>query len=220
VYSVQDWAEVRRLFYVERVAKAAIARRLGMSRNTVERLLGLAQPPRYERTRRGSMLDEHREEIAAMLDQDPKVAATVALERLRRRGYAGGITILKEHLAKVRHEFLAARGIQRTTYLPGEIGHADWWESGREVTVGKGATRKLYALVATLPHSAGHAAVFTHSKTLADVRPALVGCFFRLGGVPEAVVVDNDSSIVAQAPGTPRGCTMRSPLCSATSAPS
>ena len=55
--------------------------------------------------------------------------------------------------------------------------------------------------MATLPHSAAHAAVFTHSKTLADVRPAFVGCFQRLGGVPEAVVVDNDSSIVATGKG-------------------
>jgi len=44
---------------------------------------------------------------------------------------------------------------------------------------------------------AAHAAVFTPSKTMADLRPAFVGCFERLGGVPEAIVVDNDSSIVA-----------------------
>jgi hypothetical protein len=43
--------------------------------------------------------------------------------------------------------------------------------------------------------------VFTHSKTLADIRPAFVGCFERLGGVPEAVVVDNDAAIVATGKG-------------------
>jgi hypothetical protein len=41
VHQVEDWAEVHRLFHREGLAKAAIARRLGMSRNTVERLLGL-----------------------------------------------------------------------------------------------------------------------------------------------------------------------------------
>lgn len=197
MYSVKDWAEVHRLYEREHMPKAAIARRLGMTRNTVSRLLELSEPPRYRRPAKGSMLEPFHADIAAMLDEDAEVAATVVLERLRRQGYSGGITILKDHLATVRPGFLAARSFQRTTYLPGEVGHADWWEPGQRVPVGKDATRKLYALVATLPHSAAHAAVFTHSKTLADVRPAFVGCFARLGGVPEAVVVDNDSSIVA-----------------------
>lgn len=201
MYSVKDWAEVHRLFERERLPKAGIARRLGMSRGTVSRLLALPEPPRYTRAPNGSMLDPHRDRVAAMLDEDAEVPATVVLEHLRREGYAGGITILKEHLATVRPQFLAARSYQRTTYLPGEIGHADWWEAPRRVPVGKGATRKLYALVTTLPHSAAHAAVFTHSKTMADVRPAAVGCFQRLGGVPEAVVMDNDSSVVATGKG-------------------
>lgn len=201
MYSVKDWAEVHRLFEREGLSKSAISRRLGMTRNTVSRLLERPEPPRYTRPPKGSMLDPHREAIAAMLDEDAEAPATVILERLRRRGYAGGITILKDHLATVRTQFLAARSFQRTTYLPGEIGHADWWEPGEQVPVGKGATRKLYALVTTLPHSAAHAAVFTHSKTVADIRPAFVGCFTRLGGVPEAVVVDNDTAVVAAGKG-------------------
>lgn len=201
MFSVQDWAEVHRLFHREQLSKSVIARRLGMTRHTVARLLARSQPPQYERTPKGSMLDPYREDIAAMLDDDAEVPATVILQHLQRLGFAGRITIVKDHVAKVRPQFLAARARQRTSYLPGEIGHADWWEPGLRIPVGKGATRKLYALVATLPHSAAHAVVFTHSKTLADVRPAFVGCFARLGGVPEAVVVDNDSSIVASGRG-------------------
>ena len=44
---MEDWAEVHRLFHREGRPKAAIARQLEMSRNTVERLLGLTEPPRY-----------------------------------------------------------------------------------------------------------------------------------------------------------------------------
>lgn len=201
MFSVQDWAEVHRLFHREQLSKSVIARRLGMTRHTVARLLARSQPPQYERTPKGSMLDPYREDIAAMLDDDAEVPATVILQHLQRLGFAGRITIVKDHVAKVRPQFLAARARQRTSYLPGEIGHADWWEPDLRIPVGKRATRKLYALVATLPHSAAHAVVFTHSKTLADVRPAFVGCFARLGGVPEAVVVDNDSSIVASGRG-------------------
>jgi transposase len=197
VFGVHDWAEVHRL---ERqgVAKRAIARRLGMSPTTVHRLLGLPEPPRYQRRRTSSLLDPFTSEIAAMLDEDPKVPATVVLQHLRRSGYGGGITILKEHLARVRPEFLAARTFQRTTYLPGEISQIDWWHTGREIPVGKGAYREAFGLVATLPHSAAHAAVFTFGRTIGDLIPAALGCFQRLGGVPDKVVCDNDTAIVAQ----------------------
>ena len=45
MYDVKDWAEVHRLFYRERWAKTAIANKLEMSRNTVDRLLALREPP-------------------------------------------------------------------------------------------------------------------------------------------------------------------------------
>jgi transposase len=117
VYSVKDWAEAHRLFEREGLSKSAIARRLGMTRNTVCRLLALEEPPRYTRPLKGSMLDPHRETIAAMLGDDAEVPATVILERLRLEGYRGGITILKDHVARIRPQFLAARSFQRTTYL-------------------------------------------------------------------------------------------------------
>jgi len=119
---VEDWAEVHRLSHREGLPKAAIARRLGMSRNTVARLLTLREPPHYVRTTTGSQLDEFADAIGALLDVDPTVRATVIREHLRPLGYRGGITILKDYRVKVRPAFLAARAFQRTSYRPGEIG--------------------------------------------------------------------------------------------------
>jgi transposase len=124
VYDVQDWAEVRRLKR-DGWTNSAIAEKFSMSRNTVAELVAREVAPRYEREPAGSMLDEHGDAIAAMLDQDPKAPATLILERLRPLGYAGAITILKERLAELRPGFLAARSYQRTTYLPGELSHVD-----------------------------------------------------------------------------------------------
>lgn len=197
MYDVHDWAEVHRLYHQEHLSKSAIARRLGMSRPTVIRLLQLAEPPRYRRGPVGSKLDPHKDAIAGMLQEDPEVPATVVLERLRTRGYAGGITILKDHLAKVRPVFLQARSYQRTTYLPGELAHGDWWELPITIPVGGGGQRRAYGWVMTLPHSAAHAAVFSFSRTMADLLQGVLGCLVRLGGAPEAMVVDNDPSIVA-----------------------
>ena len=94
MFSVHDWAEARRLHHREHLSKSAIARRLGMSRPTVIRLLERADPPRYVRRPSGSKLDPHKDAIAEMLDQDAEVPATVILNHLRHRGYDGGISIL------------------------------------------------------------------------------------------------------------------------------
>ncbi len=198
---MEDWAEVQRLFHREGLTKRAIARRLGMSRTTVIRLLGLGEPPRYVRGLKGSLVDPFADEIAAMLDEDAEAPATVILDHLRRSGYGGGISILKAHLARVRPGFLAARAFQRTSYLPGEIGQLDWWHTGVMVPVGTGVEREAFGLVLTLPHSGAHATVFTLGRTVADLRVALVACLGRLGGVPEKLVHDNDASIVAEGAG-------------------
>ncbi|MGQ0608992.1 MAG: IS21 family transposase, partial [Chloroflexota bacterium] len=201
MYRVEDWAEVHRLFHREGLTKTVIARRLAMSRTTVIRLLALREPPRYRRPATGSQLDPFHAEIAAMLDADPAVAATVVRERLQRAGYSGGISILKAHLARVRPEFLAARAFQRTSYLPGEIVQVDWWHTGIAIPVGKELSRAAFGLVATLPHSGAHAVVFTLGLTMADFLAALPGCLARLGGVAEKLVCDNDASIVARREG-------------------
>lgn len=200
MYSVHDWAEVHQL-YRQGSSKSAIARQLGMSRNTVARLLQLSEPPCYERAQAGSVLDPYKDAILAMLRQDPTVRCPVILQQLRRLGYAGGRTILKDYLQQVRPQFLAAQSYQRTTYLPGEIGQADWWHTGLQVPVGKGKSREAFGLVTTLPHSAAHAAVYTFSRTMGDFVPALLGGLVRLGGIPEVLLVDNDPSIIASGKG-------------------
>jgi len=201
VYGVQDWAEVHRLHHRDGVSQAAIASRLGMSRNTVARLLSLTEPPRYERRSVGSKLDPFKDAVVAMWREDPKVAATVICQQLRRDGFDEEITILKDWLRQVRPQFVAAAGFQRTSYRHGEICQVDWWHTGIDVPVGKGAVREAMGLVATLPSSAAHAVVFTLSKTVADFCAGLVGCLQRLGGVAEKLVVDNDTSIVVSREG-------------------
>ena len=175
MYSVHDWAEVHRLHERERWSKTAIARKLSMSRNTVDRLLRLEEPPRYERRPKGSLLDPFKADIAEMLEWDAEAPATVILDHLQGRGYQGRIKILKDYLQKERPRYLARRSFQRTSYIPGEIGQFDWWDLPIAIPVGKNRFRKPHGLVATLPHSDAHEAVFTFTKTMGDFCPAFLG---------------------------------------------
>ncbi len=201
MYSVHDWAEVRRLHDVEGMSKSAIAEKLSMSRNTVIRLAAMTEPPKYERAPAGSQVDRFADQIAAMLAEDPKVPATVITERLRRFGFSGSVTIVKDHVRKVRPSFLAAQSFQRTSYLPGELAQTDWWHTGVHLPVGGSQTREAMALVTGLPFSASFRVVFAFQRTTAAFLPCLLGGLGRLGGLPTGLVFDNDSGIVASRTG-------------------
>src|SRR5674476_692048 len=47
---MEDWALIRRLHVSEKVAKAEIARQLGISRNTVAKAIASVDPPEYSRS--------------------------------------------------------------------------------------------------------------------------------------------------------------------------
>ena len=51
--SVEDWAEIRRLHRAEGMPIKAIARQLGVGRNTVRRALAAEATPKYQRPVKG-----------------------------------------------------------------------------------------------------------------------------------------------------------------------
>lgn len=76
---VEQWAEVRRMHFGERVPIEGTARRTGRSRVTIRRALRSKRPPRYSRPAMAYKLDAHREEIHRLLCAEPG---------MRRRGSA------------------------------------------------------------------------------------------------------------------------------------
>lgn len=123
---MEDWAEVRRLFHREGLTKAAIARRLGMSRTTVIRLLALGGPPRCVRDRRARSSIPSPGRSQSCSTGSPMLLPRSSSNVSVAPAMAAASASWKEHLARVRPTFLAARAFQRTSYLPGEIGQLDW----------------------------------------------------------------------------------------------
>lgn len=73
---MEDWAEIRRLHRAEKVPIREVARRLGISRNTVRAALVSERPPQYERKPRGSVADAYEPQIRVLLAEWPKMAAS------------------------------------------------------------------------------------------------------------------------------------------------
>ena len=82
VINVEDWAEIRRLYLAEQMPIKAIARRLGLSRNTVRNAVRSVQPPKHVRAPKGSIADEVEPQIRALLKEFPDMPATVIAERI------------------------------------------------------------------------------------------------------------------------------------------
>jgi transposase len=82
VITVEGWAEIRRLYRAEGMGIKAIARNLGVARNTVREAVRSESPPRYERRRSGSIVDVVEPEILSLLKEFSAMPATVIAERI------------------------------------------------------------------------------------------------------------------------------------------
>jgi transposase len=99
VISVEDWAEIRRLHRAEGMPVRAVARKLGVGRNTVRRALAAEGPPRYQRPPKGSVADAVEPRVRELLAQWPDMPATVIAERI---GWDRSLTVLKVRVRELR----------------------------------------------------------------------------------------------------------------------
>ena len=195
---VEQWAEIRRMYFVKRLSIKEIVRSSGHSRNTVRRALRSGEPPRYRRPPRPSKLDAFREEIHRLLRSDSRLPGKRVRELLEEQGYTGSKTILDDYLRQVRPVFLPRpRTFQRTSYRPGVLCQFDLWRPSREIPVGSGQTRCGYVVVGCLPYSRAGAGTLVFSKEAPDLLYGLGDCLAKLGALPETLVWDREGALHA-----------------------
>jgi transposase len=198
VVGVEQWAEIRRLYFVRRLSVKEIVRRTGHGRNTVRRALRSVEPPRYRRPPRPSKLDPFRDEIHRLLRSDPRLPGKRVRELLSEQGYAGSKTILDDYLREVRPLFQPRpRTFQRTSYRPGALCQFDLWEPSCEIPVGCGQTRRGYVVVGCLPYSRAGTGTLVFSKEAADLLHGIGRCLAWLGALPETLVWDREGALHA-----------------------
>ena len=193
-----DWAQVRALA-ADGVSQREIARRLGIGRNTVRRLVEASEPPRYSRAPTGSMLDPLEGVMRRLLEQWPEIRAPRVTEILRDdHGSTGSADLVRRRLARLRPR--EPRPAQRTGYRPGQVLQLVWAEMPTRPRIA-GRERRVYALVATLPYSGAQTAHFSFDLTTESFLEGHVRIFEWLGGVVRECVYDNLRSAVARRDG-------------------
>ncbi len=201
MYGVELYSKVRMAVLRDGVSQREAARRFGVDRGTVAKMVEHSVPPGYRQTKAllRPKLDAHTAFIDEILRSDPsapkKQRHTIQriFERLRdERGFDGGYTTVRDY---VRPRQLSLK--EAFVPLAHPPGHAQA-DFGEAYAVLGGVERKVYFLVVDLPQSD---AIFLKAY-LAETAEAFcdghVAAFDFFGGVPQSILYDNTTLAVAR----------------------
>jgi transposase len=201
MFSVALSGRVRHACHVEGLSQREAARRFGIHRNTVRKMLAFAVPPGYRRTkpRARPKLDAFVPVIDQILEADrtapPKQRHTAKRiwQRLRdEHGFAGGYTTVKDYVRERRHR-------SREVFVPlaHPPGHAQV-DFGEALAVIGGVRQKIHVFCLDLPHSdAGFVKAYPAERIEAFL-DGHTAAFAFLGGVPQSILYDNTKLAVAR----------------------
>lgn len=187
----ETYCRIRHLHREKGLEAPQIATMLTLNVRTVERWLSEKIYRQRNAQRKTSKLESFKPQIVRWLERYPYTGEQL-LRMLREVGYEGGITILREHLARIRPR--RAKAYLTLTFAPGECAQVDWGQFG-SVPVGS-TTRRLSFFVMVLCHSRMMYVEFTVSETMEHWLSAHQNAFNFFGAVPESIMVDNLKSAV------------------------
>ena len=169
-----------------------IARQLGVSRNTVSRMLRKTRIQEKKKRHRGSKLDPYREKIRELINKH-NLSSVRILEEIRKIGYNGGYTILKEYCRELRKD-RRIQAVYRYETDPGKQSQVDFGEFGHIDIDGK--SRKLYAFSMIPGYSRMRYAEFTTDISTENVIRMHLNAFSFYGGFTDTILYDNMKQVV------------------------
>ncbi|MDQ7981468.1 IS21 family transposase, partial [Paraburkholderia sp. SARCC-3016] len=188
----EQWMQIH-VLKAQGISEREIARRLGISRNTVARYLAAGDVPRYkQRDPRPTKLEAFKTYVFERMQAaaPETIAAPALLRELRALGYEGQLRSLQS-LMKLHTPLAKPDPIVRFETDPGRQMQCDF------VVFRRGA-HPLYAFTATLGFSRWRWARFTTNEKAETLVACHHALFDELGGVPREILYDNARTIVVQ----------------------
>lgn len=169
----------------------AIARELGIARNTVRRYLR-GKPEAVPRPKRGSKLDAYKGQIHRWINEDHLLNCEVMLPRLQTLGYTGSSSTLRAYVHTIRPQNNGQPPVMRYETKPGEQMQYDWGEFHYEQ---QGKDRKLYGFTAVLSYSRMRFVTFVKRCDTPTMLRCLMEAFDYFGGLPRTALTDRMKSV-------------------------
>ena len=191
-------AKILRYHFVEHWGVTTIATQLGIHHSSVDRVLSQAGLPKAERTRQASIVDPYHPMIIETLEQFPRLTAARLYAMAQARGYTGGASQFRAHVAQLRPR-KPSEAYLRLKTLPGEQAQIDWGHFG-QVQIGR-AKRPLMAFVMVLSWSRQIFLRFYLNQRMDNFLRGHVAAFSACGGVPRVLLYDNLRSAVLERQG-------------------
>jgi transposase len=178
----------------------AIARQLGLDRNTVRRALRRDGLPKYTRTMpRASKLDPYKPYLERRLAECSELTAVRLYQEIQAQGYPGRCSILRDFLRPLRQEHRRWGQLTvRFETAPGEQGQVDWGHFG--TILHHGQRCPLYGFVMVLGYSRALFVHFTTTQRLETFLQCHLLAFEAFGGYPRELLYDNAKTVVLARP--------------------
>ncbi len=171
----------------------AIARKYGVSRNTVIKYMDAKKPLEYQkREPRSPLIDPYRETIKALIDEYDLSAVRI-MEEIKKKGYTGGYSLVKacRHEVRKNKKIIA---VYRYETKPGKQSQVDFGEFGHIEIDGK--NRKLYAFSIILGYSRMRYVEFTIDISTENTIKMHLNAFIYFGGYTDTILYDNMKQVV------------------------
>jgi Mu transposase, C-terminal domain/Helix-turn-helix domain of resolvase len=188
---MEDWALIRRLA-AEGVPKAAIARRLGIARNTVIAAVASDDPPKYGRKPASTSFTPFEPRVRALLAETPDMPSTVLAERV---GWTGSIRWFRDNVNRVRADHRPIDPADRLSWTAGDAAQCDLWFPPRKILLEDGSRALLPVLVMTAAHSRFTLGRMLPTRKTPDLLLGSWELLTRLGRVPRRLIWDNEPGI-------------------------
>lgn len=169
-----------------------IADQLGVHPRTVRRAVRRGGAPARRGGRRGSLLDPYRPVVDQLVGEGVW-NTVVILRELQAKGYAGGVSILRDYVRPKRALRAGSRATVRFETEPGQQLQTDW---AVQPTVIAGQPVEVHFAVSTLSYSRRFHFWGTDAEDAEHTYEALVRAFEWFGGSPAEVLVDNQKAAV------------------------